>query len=177
MFFFLNRLKIASLRIGKLRIVKNIASWKTSHREKHRIVKKSEHRPPLLPRLLCCRPLLLAHAGVVVEGLKVVEDARVVVEEVPKEGGTTAPACGHQNLPWQLDWDPFPDLQPCHLHHALLFWWKGLHRSFILRELVVQLWEGIRYSQSHVSSVLSPNLKFVIILCSRTFTPKTKQFE
>ena len=25
-------------------IVKN---WKTSHREKHRIVKKSEHRPPL----------------------------------------------------------------------------------------------------------------------------------
>ena len=28
----------------KNRIVKN---WKTSHREKHRIVKKSEHRPPL----------------------------------------------------------------------------------------------------------------------------------
>ena len=30
----------------KNRIVKN---WKTSHREKHRIVKKSEHRPPLRP--------------------------------------------------------------------------------------------------------------------------------
>ena len=29
----------------KNRIVKN---WKTSHREKHRIVKKSEHRPPLV---------------------------------------------------------------------------------------------------------------------------------
>ena len=29
---------------SKNRIVKN---WKTSHREKHRIVKKSEHRPPL----------------------------------------------------------------------------------------------------------------------------------
>ena len=30
---------------SKNRIVKN---WKTSHREKHRIVKKSEHRPPLV---------------------------------------------------------------------------------------------------------------------------------
>ena len=30
---------------SKNRIVKN---WKTSHREKHRIVKKSENRPPLL---------------------------------------------------------------------------------------------------------------------------------
>ena len=31
---------------SKNRIVKN---WKTSHREKHRIVKKSEHCPPLYP--------------------------------------------------------------------------------------------------------------------------------
>ena len=30
---------------SKNRIAKN---WKTSHREKHRIVKKSEHRPPLV---------------------------------------------------------------------------------------------------------------------------------
>ena len=36
MFFLKNHLKIASL-----------GNWETSHREKHRIVKKSEHRPPL----------------------------------------------------------------------------------------------------------------------------------
>ena len=32
------------VKLPKNRIVKN---WKTSHRERHRIVKKSEHRPPL----------------------------------------------------------------------------------------------------------------------------------
>ena len=37
---------VFSKKSPKNRIVKN---WKTSHREKHRIVKKSEHRPPLRP--------------------------------------------------------------------------------------------------------------------------------
>ena len=34
----------------KNRIVKN---WETSLRQKHRIVKKSEHRPPLVPGGVC----------------------------------------------------------------------------------------------------------------------------
>ena len=52
----------------KNRIVKN---WKTSHREKHRIVKKSEHRPPLP---LTLETLITKHLGT-----KVLEMASLIM--------------------------------------------------------------------------------------------------